>query len=679
MLISSSLYLIVILSNEQNIPNTIFFLGIQKSAKQGGKKMKKRLPIILVASLMALGAGAASVSAVKLENQPIEAKATTADIGSFNIIRGTEGVDYTIEGNKIITNSSSDLLLESTVEVTKTGHLKFDDYKFPRFANGASCGISIIVNATVNNEGKITGDIVRPYINTNWDDGPCYLCQGWVVDDVYGTNNDVYSDHTNFGTNRDYEFWWTSAIGATTMAGWRSRSFFLSCDGSKVFIHVKNTECEITNPTVEENDDAIFNRAYRHQWGCVMLWQRTTCFNQNQIHEFTLHLPDSVNVADIDHLYLTKYALHGRTTDLAEVTINGGTPVQWDIQDDIHYWEGDWQKEPNPSGNFDLEINKADMDADRNFRFSIKTLGNEIAVSTYALIYEIDGVMYSADRLVCGNTYSENIHNYYESAQGWRGTQEWTMRPGYGCKIIGKAGQVVPTIDYPTFTADSNALSKTFAKATEFDFLSNINVIPNGMDYRHELWLDFGNGSFKVTKNGQDAFSYLFTQSDSCTWYVDLFMANPDNSGVYKVTISGTIVVTVTASDDAIAWAQSFNTTIAAACDASGNTDVAGTLSPAWENVRTSWNALSDDAKEALTTSQDEDVVAALAKYDYVINKYGTLNDFLGRKASGGSSANNSTLIKTNGIIVAAFVAFFITSISVIGIVMLKRRKRSVK
>ena len=632
--------------------------------------MKKRLPIILVASLMALGVGAASVAAVKLDHQPIEAKATTADIGSFNIIRGTAGVDYTIEGNKIITNNSSDLLLESTVEVTKTGHLKFDDYKFPKFANGASCGISIIVNATVNNEGKITGDVIRPYINTNWDDGPCYLCQGWVVDDVYGTSNDVYSDHTNFGTNRDYELWWTTAIGATTMAGWRSRSFFLSCDGNKVFIHVKNTACEITNPTVEQNDDAIYNRMYRHQWVCAPLWQYTTCFNQNQTHEFTMHLPSEVDVADIDHLYLSKYALHGRTTDLTQVIVNGGTPFQWDIQDSGY---------GNDAGNFEVEIDKTAMDADRNFRFSIKTLGNEIAVGMYGLIYDIDGVMYAADRLILGNALSQNLHNYYEDGQGFRGTQEWIMKPGRNAKIIGKAGDVVPTIDYPTFTAASTALTKTFAKATEFDFLSNINVIPNGMDYRHELWLDFGNGSFKVTKNGQDAFSYLFTQSDSCTWYVDLFMANPDNSGVYKVTISGTIVVTVTASDDAIAWAQSFNTTIAAACDASGNTDVAGTLSPAWENVRTSWNALSDDAKEALTTSQDEDVVAALAKYDYVINKYGTLNDFLGRKASGGSSANNSTLIKTNGIIVAAFVAFFITSISVVGIVMLKRRKRSVK
>ena len=454
------------------------------------------------------------------------------------------------------------------------------------------------------------------------------------------------------------------------MAGWRSRSFFLSCDGNKVFIHVKNTACEITNPTVEQNDDAIYNRMYRHQWVCAPLWQYTTCFNQNQTHEFTMHLPSEVNVADIDHLYLSKYALHGRTTDLVQVIINGGTPFQWDIQDSGYGTD---------AGNFEVEIDKTAMDTNRDFNFSIKTLGNEIAVGMYGLIYDIDGVMYAADRLILGNALSQNLHNYYEDGQGFRGTQEWIMKPGRNAKIIGKAGDVVPTIDYPTFTAASTALTKTFAKATEFDFLSNINVIPNGMDYRHELWLDFGNGSFKVTKNGQDAFSYLFTQSDSCTWYVDLFMANPDNSGVYKVTISGTIVVTVTASDDAIAWAQSFNTTIAAACDANGNTDVAGTLSPAWENVRTSWNALSDDAKEALTTSQDEDVVAALAKYDYVINKYGTLNDFLGRKASGGSSANNSTLIKTNGIIVATFVAFFITSISVIGIVMLKRRKRSVK
>ena len=637
--------------------------------------MKKRLPIILVASLMALGVGAASAAAVKLERQPIEAKAVAADIGDFNIIKGTAGVDYTIDGNKIITNDSSDLLLESTVEVTKTGHLKFEDYKFPRFADGASCGISIIVNATKDNEGKITGDVIRPYINTHWDDGPCYLCQGWVIDDVYGTSNDVYSDHTNFGTNRDFEFYWTSGLGAATMAGWRSRSFWMGCEGSKVFIHVKNTACEITNPTVSQNDDAIFNRAYRHQWGCVMLWQRTTCFNQNQTHAFTFHLPDDVNVADIDHLYLTKYALHSRTTDLAEVTVNGGTPVEWQIQDTMSYWEGDFNKEPNPSGNFELEINKADMDADRNFNFSIKTLGNEIAVSMYGLIYEIDGVMYSADKMICGHAYSENTHNYSESGQGWRGTQEWTMRPAFNCRIVGKAGEPAPKFEWPTMNATSNALNVTFAKASEFNFLSNINVTSAGIDYRHELWLDFGNGSFKVTKDGQDAFSYLFTQSDSCTWYVDLFMANNDNSGVYKITVSGSIMVTVTASDDAIAWAQSFNSAIAAACNAQGNTDVEGTLSPAWTTVKTSYEALSDDAKEALATSQDEDVLAALAKYDYVINKYGVLNDFLGRKASGGSSAQNSTMIKTNTVVVISLIAFFITAVSVIGVVALKKRR----
>ena len=627
--------------------------------------MNKKLPIILLASLMAVGAGAIASAAANPEKET-EVKAATADVGTFNIIRGTEGVDYTLDGNKITTTSSGDLLLESTVDVFNTGHLKIDDYLFPLLNDGTQCGVSIILNATVNGTGQITGDVIRPYIDKDWSDNPIYLCQGWIIDDVYGTSNDEWSDHTNV-LHQDFEYWWTPAIGACTMNGWRSRAFFNGWDGNKVYIHVKNTACYIDNPRVEDTHHAIYNLTYRHQWGYTMLRQRTTCFNNNETHAFTMHLPNDVNLADINHLYVSKYAPHGRTTDYAQVTVNGGTAVGWEIQDSQTGY-----------GNFEVEIDKSLIDENRDYRISIHNTAGEYAVSMYGLIYDIDGVLYAADRLICGHGLSETAHSYYESGAGWRGTQEWEIRPGKGYKLIGRPGDVVETIDYPTFTAIESSITKTFAKATAFDFLSNINVIANGMDYRHELWLDFGYGSSKVTEDGADAFSYLFTESTSCQWFVDLFMTNNDNSGVYKVSIGGSITVTVVASDDAISWASAFNTAISAVCKMDGTTDVTNDLAPAWENVKSSYLALSADAKEALLSSTNPTVVSAIEKYDYIINKYGvSLNNFLGRDTSGsGSRVAAPSLTQRNATICTiVIITFVITSLSVVGIVLLKKRK----
>lgn len=122
-------------------------------------------------------------------------------------------------------------------------------------------------------------------------------------------------------------------------------------------------------------------------------------------------------------------------------------------------------------------------------------------------------------------------------------------------------------------------------------------------------------------------------------------------------------------------WAASF-LTATASCDATG---VAMNVTPSqWTTLNTSYTALSAAAKLAFTSdprlAAATDIQKSLARYAYIVGKYGTTNyaNFMGLTISGASKV--SSVIASNGTVIAVSTIAVMGILTVAGLFLIRKK-----
>lgn len=142
----------------------------------------------------------------------------------------------------------------------------------------------------------------------------------------------------------------------------------------------------------------------------------------------------------------------------------------------------------------------------------------------------------------------------------------------------------------------------------------------------------------------------------------------------------------VGSNTSAITFSLDFISQTDAVCEGyDGKTNNKAALEAIWGGLSTSYSALFDNQKSILMGAEgDEDgttIEKAVARYDYLVTKYGLDNFISGRTPSVGAvtqpiSVNDNNINSTMSIVVVAVIA--ITSLSAIGVLLVIKRRKSI-
>lgn len=142
---------------------------------------------------------------------------------------------------------------------------------------------------------------------------------------------------------------------------------------------------------------------------------------------------------------------------------------------------------------------------------------------------------------------------------------------------------------------------------------------------------------------------------------------------------------------DARTFAQGFNTSLGATCNAGGSSDK-DALYTAWEAQKTTFGSLTEEAQNILkgaTSSHDvEDIAKFIAKYEYIAAKYGSYfaskdasYNFLGEghvpTSLYGGPVDNNNSVPTASIIAIVSVVSVLSISAIIVLVAVKKRKHN--
>ncbi len=125
-------------------------------------------------------------------------------------------------------------------------------------------------------------------------------------------------------------------------------------------------------------------------------------------------------------------------------------------------------------------------------------------------------------------------------------------------------------------------------------------------------------------------------------------------------------------------WATTFENNTSSACK-DPNADNSAALANVWTTLKNSYNALSSTAQAALknNTSGDSTIASALARYTHIVNRYSSLDDFMGLRSSTSSiSSIVNSYNSTNNAISIAIVIVFVGVTSIGGYVLLKKKRQ---
>ena len=165
------------------------------------------------------------------------------------------------------------------------------------------------------------------------------------------------------------------------------------------------------------------------------------------------------------------------------------------------------------------------------------------------------------------------------------------------------------------------------------------------------------------------------------------FSSNANQVGIEGVTLGFNSSSEPSALDKAIAWAQTFNSTFT--CDATGNT---APSSSTWNTLKGTYLDLDADVKayfesadyslgaDGLTVTAlndtDLDIAKAVAKYDYVCNKYSsvTYNNFISRTPKVFSNFAKPFVVEQTYIVE---LILLVTTLSFVGLIFFKRKKET--
>ena len=148
-------------------------------------------------------------------------------------------------------------------------------------------------------------------------------------------------------------------------------------------------------------------------------------------------------------------------------------------------------------------------------------------------------------------------------------------------------------------------------------------------------------------------------------------------------------VPTVWLNEGLNAFNTKFLTDVGGVCNGilNGSKDL-NNLKAVWLDVKAAYESLSADEKEAYTSltindgnENGSDLEKVIAKYSYIVHKYGTNNceDFIWGQTYAAQSNGFNVINTRNNIVMITLVAVGIASISAVGLFFIIRRKRLVK
>ncbi len=133
--------------------------------------------------------------------------------------------------------------------------------------------------------------------------------------------------------------------------------------------------------------------------------------------------------------------------------------------------------------------------------------------------------------------------------------------------------------------------------------------------------------------------------------------------------------------DASYAWGKSFLSTTDGPCSNGGTESNYDKLSAVWGDLKTSYTALSDSEKDKVTGADvtgDGSLSRALARYDWIVNRYDELDDFMSRRNEGVSAVKGllGQSNKTDGAAIAAASALSLAAVGTSIFLFAKKKKR---
>ena len=160
--------------------------------------------------------------------------------------------------------------------------------------------------------------------------------------------------------------------------------------------------------------------------------------------------------------------------------------------------------------------------------------------------------------------------------------------------------------------------------------IKSVTVVASG-NCAYSLNCTVGGSTFGTTQsvaNGDSKVDKTFTGSAAGGTIVISISGNSKSAYIKEYSVTYETSKPATPEEQAIAWAQYFNSFTATYCDESGvNTDVDG-LSSIWEEVDNEYTYMTDESKEALLQSSNADARLAVRVYQIIVYRYG-LDDFI--------------------------------------------------
>ncbi len=131
---------------------------------------------------------------------------------------------------------------------------------------------------------------------------------------------------------------------------------------------------------------------------------------------------------------------------------------------------------------------------------------------------------------------------------------------------------------------------------------------------------------------------------------------------------------------NAIDFAKQFNNKIDSVCDYNGNTDI-DELNNIWLELKDTYLNLDQNIKNYLTDDYgliDDNIYEFLSSYDYIVNKYLNLDDYLLRRsASNSNNLSNIVINNTDSLIIIIVTSAISLSLILVSVLIFKNKKKN--
>ncbi len=481
--------------------------------------MKKKLLLLsLGVSALALG-----VIAMTHPMQMLKTEALNETVGSFTVV---DGNDYTVNGSEISTTSGKFVAEHSTI----TNNYRLRIVAQPSKQNSAG-DYGIIFNGSYV-DGKLSGDSAKIWYAPGANDWRVTI--GYYVDNVYTNVGEMWCDFYD-GSAKTFDFFQNNGEVAIRMNNWYIGNYHETFSEGNIYVFSDGTPISYSDLSVTQLTRSFGNYSYRYGWGGANFYEMCDCFPQGHSFSYTMRLPDAVNKAQVEALYLHRTTWWDPNQNMT-VVLNEEALA-------------DWPSVPFKDGGIFTDdyyaIPLTKMPNDGVFNFTLTPTAGTSVNGHFKLMYKLGGQLYCADSLTLGSPLSESNHNYDKSGVDYHGFQKhWMgMRDQGSFALVGnKPMAPIKRVAAPELIT-GNAVNIVMANSTpvtvNFEDYQNMPM-PDGFEpQRIELWwpdVFVGN-----------THSYTFeNQNFSSTYYSDYWFDEMDEScgGWLKVSATNTINVT---------------------------------------------------------------------------------------------------------------------------------------